>query len=170
MYSDRQLRGDALALEFLVNPGVVRLGKACGERCRRVQARLQDRLIHPLGQGPGQALGLRQAHVLVDRPLGQSKGTGDFLVAEFRLEFQPQDIGDLAHWNPLARHHLPHSTNSEGLCRKKLKESSVFRGIPGIVTGASAIVTADSGKSAKIGHDETESAVTFARNGRPRSI
>jgi hypothetical protein len=41
--------------------------------------------------------------------------------------------------------------------------------IPGIVTGDSGIVTADSGKPVKIGHDQTESPVTFARNGRSRS-
>jgi len=29
-------------------------------------------------------------------------------------------------------------------------------------------VTADSGNPVKIGHDETESSVTFARNGRSR--
>jgi len=38
------------------------------------------------------------------------------------------------------------------------------------VTGDSGIVTADSGEPVKIGHDETESAVTFARNERSRSI
>jgi hypothetical protein len=40
----------------------------------------------------------------------------------------------------------------------------------GIVTGDSAIVTAHSGEQTQIGHDETESAVTFARNRRSRSI
>jgi hypothetical protein len=39
----------------------------------------------------------------------------------------------------------------------------------GIVTGDSGNVTADSGKSPEIGHDQTESAVTFARNERSRS-
>ena len=45
----------------------------------------------------------------------------------------------------------------------------MLRSIPGIVTGDSGIVTADSGNPAKIGHDETESPVTFPRNGRSRS-
>ncbi|MGN8160693.1 Wadjet anti-phage system protein JetD domain-containing protein [Salinisphaera sp. SWV1] len=40
----------------------------------------------------------------------------------------------------------------------------------GIVTGDSAIVTTHSGPTLQIGHDETESAVTFARNRRSRSI
>jgi hypothetical protein len=39
----------------------------------------------------------------------------------------------------------------------------------GIVTGDSGNVTADSGKSPEIGHVQTESAVTFARNERSRS-
>ncbi|WP_275098481.1 hypothetical protein [Sedimenticola hydrogenitrophicus] len=51
-----------------------------------------------------------------------------------------------------------------------MKDSSAFREIPGIVTGVSGIVTADSGKLAKIGHDKTESPVTFDRNERSRSI
>jgi hypothetical protein len=40
----------------------------------------------------------------------------------------------------------------------------------GNVTADSAIVTGHSGEIPQIGHDETESAVTFARNKRSRSI
>jgi len=40
----------------------------------------------------------------------------------------------------------------------------------GNVTGDSAIVTAHYGNTPQIGHDETESAVTFVRNRRSRSI
>jgi hypothetical protein len=64
----------------------------------------------------------------------------------------------------------PVRQKNEELCLKKLKDSSAFRVIPGIVTGVSGIVTADSGEPVKIGHDETESAVTFDRNERSRSI
>jgi hypothetical protein len=39
----------------------------------------------------------------------------------------------------------------------------------GIVSGDSGKVTAVSGNSPKIGHDQTESAVIFARNERSRS-
>jgi len=49
---------------------------------------------------------------------------------------------------------FPAQQKSERLCRKKLKDSSAFREIPGIVTGDFGIVTADFGKPAKIGHDE----------------
>ena len=41
--------------------------------------------------------------------------------------------------------------------------------ISGIVTGLFANVTADFGKTPKIGHDETKQPVTFARNGQSRS-
>ncbi|WP_216819296.1 hypothetical protein, partial [Thiohalocapsa sp. ML1] len=39
----------------------------------------------------------------------------------------------------------------------------------GIVTGASGSVTANSGNTPEIGHVQTESPVTFARNDRSRS-
>jgi hypothetical protein len=51
---------------------------------------------------------------------------------------------------------------------KKLKKSSALRSIPGIVTSDSGIVTSDSGNTPEIGHDQTESAVTFRRNQRSR--
>jgi hypothetical protein len=63
----------------------------------------------------------------------------------------------------------PVRQKNEELCLKKLKDSSAFRVIPGIVTGVSGIVTADSGEPVKIGHDETESAVTFDRNTHPEA-
>jgi hypothetical protein len=50
-----------------------------------------------------------------------------------------------------------------------LKKSSALRDIPGIVTSHSGIVTSDSGNTPEIGHDQTESAVTFRRNRRSRS-
>jgi hypothetical protein len=53
---------------------------------------------------------------------------------------------------------------------KRLKKSSALRSISGSVTGHSGIVTADSGKTPEIGHDQSESAVTFRRNQRSRSI
>jgi hypothetical protein len=52
---------------------------------------------------------------------------------------------------------------------RKLKKSSALRSIPGIVTGHSDNVTSDSGNSHEIGHDQSESAVTFRRNRRSRS-
>jgi hypothetical protein len=53
---------------------------------------------------------------------------------------------------------------------ERLKKSSALRSIPGIVTGHSGIVTGDSGKTPEIGHDQSESVVTFRRNQRSRSI
>jgi hypothetical protein len=52
---------------------------------------------------------------------------------------------------------------------QKLKISSALRAIPAIVTTDSGIVTADSGNSPEIGHDQTKSPVTLDRNSWSRS-
>jgi hypothetical protein len=53
---------------------------------------------------------------------------------------------------------------------KKLKKSSALRSIPRSVTSDSGNVTTHSDKTPEIGHDPAESAVTFRRNQRSRSI
>ena len=50
----------------------------------------------------------------------------------------------------------------------KTKEFQWVMKFSGIVTGDSASVTADSGETPEIGHDETEWTVTLARNERSR--
>jgi len=52
----------------------------------------------------------------------------------------------------------------------KVKEFQCVRCYSGTVTGDSDIVTDDSDKGVKIGHVQSESPVTFVRNGRSRSI
>jgi len=53
---------------------------------------------------------------------------------------------------------------------KNLKKSSALRSIPRHVTSDSGNVTTNSEKTPEIGHDPAESAVTFRRNQRSRSI
>jgi hypothetical protein len=165
----QKLQGHALALELLVDQRIV--GRRIpSPRCRLdVQQRLQPTVIQVRRQRPAQAFLQRPPHRVRHRAFRQPRRRRDLLVAQSRLKLEAQNIFDLAHGTPSRWHRLPRSKIRE-LSQQHVSSSAIPASFRANVTTNSGNVTDDSGQRPKIGHLQSESAVTFGRNDRSRSI
>lgn len=107
VFLPQQLQGDSLALELLVDQRIVRLRIAVGWRGFPVHQRLKTGFIELRRQRPRQPLTHRPLHGVRHRALRHPDRRGGFLVTEFRLKFEPQNLFDLAHGTPFGWHGLP---------------------------------------------------------------
>ena len=94
----------ALAAQFFVNLGVVGVHEVLRPWWRCQQAMLQSGLVQGLDGVPIQTCDRGQTDVLGNHAFGDAQGGGDTLVREPSIEFETQNVLDLAHVNPWCRH------------------------------------------------------------------
>ena len=88
-----------------MDAGKVGDGVACCRTARSAeQPRLQRCIVKQRNQRPANTRLNGAFQVAGDRPLGQTGGGGNTLMAELGVEFEPQDFFDLAHGFPLGGH------------------------------------------------------------------
>ena len=175
----QQLQRHALALELLMDVGVIGCRVSRRARCRRAweQQPFDRRLIEVWQQRPRQPDLGRPGQVLGDRPLRQPGRRGDLAVAQARLELEAKHVSYLAHGTPVGRHpRLPLAKNP-GRIACKLAWSAASK----VRSGASCPPVPASCPpfrwSPESGHDQPgitghvrpESVGTIDRNGRARS-
>jgi len=96
----QQHQRHTFAPQFLAYAGVVGCNEAAGALLGAQQAAVQGSFIHNLDLCPVRLGRDGQAGVLGYDALGEVQGGGDALVREVGLEFETQNVFDLAHSDP----------------------------------------------------------------------